>query len=87
MRMAVDDGRWPERRVIHKDGDIKNDCWANLELEDKTGVYHDEAHDRWCAMIGRKRVWFDTAEEAHAALRPPSGRANIKEELSKLGLI
>ena len=80
-------GEWPARRVIHKDGDVKNDCWLNLELEDKSGVYHDEAQDRWCAMIGRKRVWFDTAEEAHAALRPSSARGNIQEELSNLGLI
>jgi hypothetical protein len=80
-------GEWPTHRVIHKDGNVKNDCWANLELEDKSGVYHDEAQDKWCAMVGRDRFWFDTAEEAYAALRPSSTRGDIQEELSKLGLI
>jgi hypothetical protein len=78
---------WPARRVIHEDGDVKNDRRLNLELEDKSGVYREEAQDRWWAMIGRKRVWFDTAEDAHAAVRPSSARGNIQEELSKLGLI
>ncbi len=56
MRMGLCmTGDWPARRVIHEDGDVKNDCWANLELEDKAGVYYDEARDKWCAKIGRDR--------------------------------
>ena len=75
------------RRVIHKDGNVKNDCWLNLELEDKAGVYYDEAQDKWCARVGRDRVWFDTQEEAYAADRSPSTQRSMEEELSKLGLI
>jgi hypothetical protein len=26
-------GEWPTRRVIHLDGNVKNDCWSNLELK------------------------------------------------------
>ncbi len=80
-------GEWPARRVIHKDGNIKNDCWPNLELEDSAGVYYDEAQDKWCAKIGRERGWFDTAEEAYAAYRPSSAQRSMQEELAKLGLI
>ena len=80
-------GEWPSRRVVHIDGNIKNDCWANLELEDKAGVYYDEAQDKWCAKIGRERGWFDTAEEAYAAFHPSSAQRSMQEELSKLGLI
>jgi hypothetical protein len=80
-------GEWPARRVIHKDGNIKNDCWLNLELEDKAGVYYDEAQDKWCARIGRDLGWFDTAEEAYAAYRPSSAQRSIQDDLSKLGLI
>ena len=28
-------GEWPTRRVVRKDGNIKNDRWANLELEER----------------------------------------------------
>jgi len=78
-------GEWPARRVIHKDGDVKNDCWANLALWDKDEVYQDG--DKWCARIGRSVVSFDTQEEAYAALRPSSDQRGIQEELAKLGLI
>jgi Demerecviridae HNH endonuclease len=74
---------WPSRRVIHKDGNVKNDCWSNLALRDK--VYQDG--DRWCARIGRSVVSFDTAEEAYAALRPSTTQRSIQKELAKLGLI
>ena len=80
-------GEWPARRVIHKDGNVKNDCWANLELWNEADVYHDESQDKWYARIGRDRVQFDTQEEAYAALRPPSDQRSMQEELSKLGLI
>ena len=78
-------GEWPARRVIHKDGDVKNDCWANLALWDKDEVYQDG--DKWCARIGRSVVSFETQEEAYAALRPLSDQGGIREELAKLGLI
>jgi hypothetical protein len=78
-------GEWPARRVIHKDGNPKNDCWANLALWDKDDVYQDG--DKWCARIGRSVVCFDTQEEAYAAFRPSSGQRSIQKELSKLGLI
>jgi hypothetical protein len=79
-------GEWPAHRVIHKDGNVKNDCWNNLALWDKGNVYQDG--DKWCARIGRSVVSFDTAEEAYAAFRRPSStRGDIQEELSKLGLL
>ena len=80
-------GEWPAGRVIHKDGNVKNDCWLNLEMENKSGVYYDEAQDKWYARIGPDRVRFDTQEEAYAAFRPPSAQRSMQEELSKLGLI
>jgi hypothetical protein len=78
-------GEWPARRVIHKDGNVKNDCWSNLALWDEDDVYQDG--DKWCARIGRSVVTFDTAEEAYAAHRPSTAQADIQKELSKLGLI
>lgn len=78
-------GEWPTCRVIHKDGNVKNDAWANLALWDKDAVYADG--DKWCARIGRSVVSFDTQEEAYAALRPSSTQHSIQDELSKLGLI
>ena len=78
-------GEWPAHRVIHKDGNVKNDCWSNLALWDKDNVYQDG--DKWCARIGRSVVSFDTQEEAYAAFRPSPAQRSIQEELSKLGLI
>ena len=78
-------GEWPAHRVIHKDGNVKNDCWANLALWDKDNVYQDG--DKWCARIGRSVVSFDTQEEAYAAFRPSSAQRGIQDELSKLGLL
>ena len=78
-------GEWQAHRVIHKDGNAKNDCWSNLSLWDKDNVYQDG--DKWCARIGRSVVSFDTQEEAYAAFRPSSAQRSIQEELSKLGLI
>ena len=80
-------GEWPARRVIHKDGNVKNDCWANLALWDKADVYYDDAQDKWCARIGRSLIWFDTQEEAYAAHRPSPAQRSIQKELAKLGLI
>ncbi len=76
---------WPARRVIHKDGNVKNDCWSNLALWDKDDVYQDG--ESWCARIGGSVVSFDTAEEAYAALRPSAAERSIQMELAKLGLI
>lgn len=68
-------GEWPAYRVIHKDGDVKNDRWLNLALWEKDNVYQDG--DKWCARIGLSVVSFDTAEEAYAALRPSTARGDI----------
>jgi hypothetical protein len=78
-------GEWPARRVIHKDGNPKNDSWSNLALWDKDDVYQDG--DKWCARIGRSVVCFETQEEAYAAFRPSTAQRSIQKELVKLGLL